>query len=229
MTAVSPLAGSRRHKRMVIILWTVLDCNLWIAEAERWLAMWPALTERICPACGATALVGDGRRRRCVHSGTKNGGTGRPVCDVLWFEVQRVRCTACGRIHTLLPPFLARYQRHPSHLREQVTEARLAGRSWQQVLKDLALPMLSATSPRRWVAGVLKRYAEVGDTLRRWLAVGPVGRPTYAGLAEPGSWAAFEDMVGALLERDAAGTWPAGESVAGANWLGGRLRVPLVV
>lgn len=228
MMAVSPAAGSRRPKRMVIILWAVLDCNVWLAEAEMLLAQWPALTGRICPACGAPALVGHGRRRRSVHVGREKGLLG-PVCRVVRFWVQRVRCKACGRTHTLLPAFVARYQRHPSQVRERATRLRMAGHSWQQVMKDLALPMLSATSPRRWVAGVQGRYAAVVAEMRRWLAAGPVGGASYASLAEPGSWAGFEETVGTLLAREFSGDWPAGEVVAGANWLSGRRRRPLVV
>ena len=83
---VSPRAGSRRPKRMVIVLWAMLDCHVWLAEAERLLAEWLALTGRIRSACGAKALVGHGRRRRSVHAGTAGGRLG-PVCGVTWFWV----------------------------------------------------------------------------------------------------------------------------------------------
>lgn len=59
--------------------------------------------------------------------------------------------------------------------------------------------------------------------------MGPAGGATYASLAEPGSWAGFEETVGTLLQREFSGDWAAGEVVAGANWLGGRRRRPLVV
>ena len=213
---------------MVMVLWAILDCNVWLGEAERLLAEWPALTGRICSACGAKALVGHGRRRRSVHAGTARGRLG-PVCGVTWFLVQRVRCKACGCTHTLLPAFVARYQRHSSRVRQRATEARLAGRSWQAVVREMALPMLSATSPRRWVAGVLGRYGGALAEMRRWLATGPAGSGTYALLAAPGSWDAFRETVGTLLQREFAGDWPVEEAAAGANWLSRRWRPPLAV
>lgn len=96
-------------------------------------------------------------------------------------------------------------------------------------MKDLALPMLSTTSPRRWVAGVLGRYGTMAAEMRRWLAAGPVGRVAYAPLTEPGSWTGFEETVGTLLRREFSGDWPAEEVAAGANWLSGRRRQALVV
>lgn len=46
--------------------------------------------------------------------------------------------------------------------------------------EEMALPMLSATSPRRRVAGVLGRYRGALADMRRWLATGPAGSGTYA-------------------------------------------------
>ena len=64
-------------------------------------------TGRVCPVCGAVALVGHGLRRRSVH--LERAGPGQS-CSVEWILVQRVRCKACGRTHTLLPAFLAPYR-----------------------------------------------------------------------------------------------------------------------
>jgi Domain of unknown function (DUF6431) len=211
---------------MVMVLWAVLDCNVWLAEAEILLAEWPRLTGRICPACGVQALVGHGRRQRSVHAGSKAGRLG-PVCAVVKFWVQRVRCKACGRTHTLLPAFVARYQRHRSEVREEVTVRRGGGQSWVGVIKAMALPMLSATSPRRWVAGVLSRCSEATEEMRRWLTSEPVGPMPYAPTAASGSWQAFAETAGHALEGE--GDWPLQERVAGANWLGGRRRSRLMV
>jgi transposase-like protein len=213
---------------MVMVLWAVLDCNVWLAETERLLSEWPTLTGRTCPDCKATALVGHGRRRRSLHSGRRAGRVG-PVCEVIWFWVQRLRCKACGRTHTLLPGFVARYQRHSSGVRERATALHVAGRSWGAILKAMALPMLSASSPRRWVAGVLSRCGAATLEMRRWVAAGPVGAMPYAPVTTAGSWDGFLETVGYLLERDAAAPWPREERVAGTNWLGGRRRHHLMV
>lgn len=213
---------------MTIVLWPVLECNVWLAEAEWLLAQWPQLTGRVCPACGEKALVGHGRRRRSVHEGTARGAAGA-VCAVVWFWVQRVRCKACGRTHTLLPAFVARYQRHPSAVRERATGLREAGRSWGEIMRALVLPMLSATSPRRWVAGVLARYGAAVVELRQSLAAGPVGAMPYAPVVAAGGWDGFVEAAGCVLRREAPGAWPDRERVAGTNWWAGRHRRPVMV
>lgn len=200
---------------MVIVLWDELDCKRWQAESDRRLAGWAEQLGRICPYCGAAALVGHGRRRRSVHWGTAGGVR---ACGVEWLEAQRVRCTACGRTNTLLPGFLARNQRHPNRVRQEVVERREAGDSWAEVVgacQGLGVPLATATSARRWVAGVRERMAAaVEGLLRHRCGSVPDGAPAYGSVERPGTWAACADLVRHLL-----GGWPSDEPLAAANRL----------
>lgn len=204
---------------MVMLPWWLFECKVWKAEADRLLQEWARRTGRVCPACGHAALVGHGRRRRSVHCGV-HPGLRWLVCDVLWFEVQRVRCCHCGKTHTLLPGFLARHQRHPNRVRQEAVRLREAGLSWSavlQALRPLGVPLATATSPRRWVQGVQARMAGAAAELAR-LQQPADGRPRYGSVQRPGSWAAFAELV-----RDAAqaeGWQAAGEELAAANRLG---------
>lgn len=205
---------------MTIVVWAVTEVKRWLAEEQALLAQWPALTGRKCPHCGRAALVGHGQRRRSVHVGRRPGRRG-PACGVQWLWVQRVRCGACGKTHTLLPGFLAPYQRHPSAGREGACREREAGASWRQVLARLGLAMLSATSPRRWVARVRRELPGMAAAVRRWRSEAAAGAGgTYAPVEAPGSLAAFAAAVQALLGAQGQG-WPAAESLAGANWQAG--------
>lgn len=198
-----------------------MECKRWQAEANRLLLEWPRRTGRVCPNCGKRALVGHGRRKRTVHHGSVPGGRWA-VCGVLKFEVQRVRCRACGRCHTLLPGFVARYQRHPNRVRQEAVERREAGASWGvvlQALRGLGVPLGTATSPRRWVAGVRARMAAAAETLRRLPA--PDGQPHYGSVAAVGSWAAFADLVREAVTAAGMEVPRAGEELAAANLLGG--------
>jgi len=207
---------------MVMVVFWLLDCNVWLAQAERLLVDWPQQTGRVCPTCGAKALVGHGRRRRSVHAGTDTAPDARwPVCLVLWFEVQRVRCTGCGKTHTLLPAFLARYQRHPNLVRQEAVRLREAGRSWKDVLaglQPLGVPLRSATSARRWVQGVLERMGAAAAELRR-RGPGVNGQPHYGSVERPGSWAEVAELVRAVVRAE-GGEQPAGEELAALNRLG---------
>jgi hypothetical protein len=206
---------------MVIVLWWLLECKLWQAEANRLLVEWPRRTGRRCPHCGERALVGHGRRKRTVHWGAEPGARWS-VCKVLEFEVQRVRCRACGRCHTLLPGFVARYQRHPNRVRQEAWERREAGDSWSAVLRalrSLGVPLGTATSPRRWVAGMDARMGAALEGLQP-RPQRPDGHPYYGSVAQAGSWTALKDQVRAAAA--AAGWEPprAGEELAAANRLG---------
>lgn len=213
---------------MVMVAWPVVDIKTWMDSDSnsRLLMMWPEMTGRVCPACSAEALVSHGTRRRSIHVGVagKQRGAG---CDVMWVWVQRVRCTACGKTHTLLPAFLAPYQRHPSSVREQAAMEREAGASWRQTLERVGLPALSTTSVRRWVAAVMAALPVMFAAVVLWRALGE-GMAGYGSVRAPGSLAAFCDEMGALLGREVAG-WPAGETLAGANWQASRRKRFLVI
>ena len=45
---------------MVMVPWPVVDIKAWIGRVDTWLREWPLRTGRVCPACGARALVGHG-------------------------------------------------------------------------------------------------------------------------------------------------------------------------
>lgn len=213
---------------MVIVPWPVTDINFWLAQAQELIARWPELTGRICPWCGKEALVGHGQRRRSVHVGERAGKRG-PECSVIWFWVQRVRCKACSRTHTLLPAFVAPNQRHVSRVRGDASAAREAGASWRRVLQRLALPMLSTSSLRRWVRGVMTRLPAMAEAVARWRAAGAQGAVIgYGSVAAPGSFAAFVASVDELLTREVA-DWPAGEAIGGANWQATKRRHSLTV
>ncbi len=211
---------------MVMVAWPVVDIKAWQDNNSGFLEMWPAVTGRVCPACSARALVSHQVRRRSVHVGTARGRRG-PQCDVVWTWVQRVRCTACGKTHTLLPAFLAPYQRHPSGTREQAGMEREAGASWRQTLERVGLPGLSTTSVRRWVAAVMVALPAMFAAVVLWRALGE-GMAGYGSVRAPGSLGAFGEEVRALLAREVAG-WPAGETLAGANWQASRRRRFLVI
>jgi hypothetical protein len=216
------------ENRMVIVPWPVTDINFWVVQAEALIARWPELTGRICPSCGAKALVGHGQRQRSVHVGETAGKRG-PECGVIWFWVQRVRCTACGKTHTLLPAFLAPYQRHASRVRGEASAAREAGASWGQVLQRLALPMLSTSSVRRWVRGVMLRIPAMAEAVARWRAAGAQGAViAYGSVAAPGTFGGLVTSVGRLMAQQVV-DWPDGEAIAGANWQAARRRSALTV
>ena len=204
---------------MVIILFWLLGCIKWKAEARRLLREWPERTGRVCWACGRPGLVGHGRRKRTVHCGSKLGGRWT-VCAVVRFVVQRVRCTWCGKTHTLLPAFLAPYQRHPNSVRQVAVVLREAGQSWSEVvrgLRKLGVPLATASSPQRWVRRVRARLGAATAELGRRLA--PVGSPPrYGSVERPGSWAAFAELVRAVAQSE-GNACEAGEELAGANWL----------
>jgi hypothetical protein len=204
---------------MVIVLFWLLACTKWQADAKRLLLDWPEQTGRVCSACGQRALVGHGRRKRTVHCGQKLGRRW-PVCLVLVFQVQRVRCTRCGKTHTLLPAFLAPYQRHPNTVRQTVLALREAGQSWREVLRVLRqqhVPLGTARSPQRWIRRLKARLGAATAALARRLP--PPGSPPHYGSVErPGSWAAFAELV-RTVARSEGSACAAGEELAAANRL----------
>lgn len=213
---------------MVIVPWPVTDINFWVTQAQELMARWPELTGRICPSCRKRALVGHGQRRRSVHVGQTQGIRG-PACVVVWLWVQRVKCKACGKTHTLLPALLAPYQRHASRVRGRASAERESGVSWRVVLARLALPMLSTASVRRWVRGVMTRLPTMAEAVAGWRAAGAQGAAIgYGSVAKPGSFAAFVESVNGLLACEVA-DWPDGEAIAGANWQATEKRSGLTV
>lgn len=210
---------------MVMLPWPMVDLKAWMADVDEWLMEWPWRTGRVCPTCGAKALVGHGMRRRTVHAGRARAGGARPRCAVEWILVQRVRCKACGRTHTLLPAFVAPHQIHLSATRGVAVAERERGASWTGVLARLGLPTLSTTSVRRWVAAVQAQLPVVADAVVRWRAMLP-GMAGYAPMQPPGSYAAFAVAVDELQQRELGG-WPTGEALAGANWQASRRSSPL--
>ena len=89
--------------------------------------------------------------------------------------------------------------------------------------------MLSTTSLRRWVRGVMTRLPAMAEAVARWRAAGAQGAViAYGSVAAPGSFAAFTGSVSGLLTHEVAG-WPAEEAIAGANWEATKRGSPLWV
>ncbi len=202
---------------MVMVPWPIVDIKAWMAEVDAWLKDWPWRTGRVCPACGARELVGHGLRRRSVRVG--------PGCEVVWILVQRVRCKACGKTHTLLPAFLAPYHVHLSVTRGRAAAERESGASWAQVMAGLGLLTVSTTSVRRWVARVKAQLPAMADAVVRWRAIAP-GMVGYAPVEPPESYAGFAVAVGELQGREVA-DWPTDEALAAANWQASKRGSPL--
>lgn len=66
--------------------------------------------------------------------------------------VQRVRCKACGRTHSLLPDFLHPYRRFVIALLQQVTALYLlVGLGWRRLLRELPEDGPAHSTVREWV------------------------------------------------------------------------------
>jgi hypothetical protein len=146
---------------------------------------------------------------------------------VVWILVQRVRCTACGKTHTLLPAFLAPYQRHRSSVRERAAVQREGGASWRQIIEVLNLPVLSTASVRRWVEAVMAALPTMFAAVVLWRGLG-AGMAGYASVEAPRSLVAFCEEAQRLLAGEVDG-WPEGEALAGANWQASRRKRFLVI
>jgi hypothetical protein len=67
--------------------------------------------------------------------------------------VQRVRCQACGRTHSLLPDFLHPHRHYVIRLLQHVASLYLiAGLGWSRLMNRLPPPGLARSTVREWIA-----------------------------------------------------------------------------
>ena len=67
--------------------------------------------------------------------------------------VQRIRCKACGRTHSLLPDFLHPHRHYVIRLLQRVVSLYLiAGLGWDRLMKQLPPPGPDVSTVREWVA-----------------------------------------------------------------------------
>ncbi len=74
--------------------------------------------ERRCPGCDAAGLIGHGRPWRTYQERPAGGRQQRARV-----RVARLRCTACGATHTVLPPEFGPYKRYRLEVLERVCAA----------------------------------------------------------------------------------------------------------
>jgi hypothetical protein len=97
-----------------------------------------------CPDCQASG--------RLIRWGTyeRSARTGDVDYRIL---VQRVRCKACGRTHSLLPDFLHPHRHYVIHLLQRVVSLYLiAGLGWERLMNRLPNPGPDVSTVREWVA-----------------------------------------------------------------------------
>ena len=94
-----------------------------------------------CRACGC--LIRWGTYERSARTGDAN-------YRVL---VQRIRCKACGRTHSLLPDFLHPHRHYVICLLQHVVSLYLiAGLGWERLMNRLPHPGPDVSTVREWVA-----------------------------------------------------------------------------
>ena len=123
--------------------------------------------QRQCPACGVAALVGHGRPWRTYQAGpTARRGRRQRV------RIARLRCTACGKTHTVLPPELGPRKRYRLEVLEAVCGT--AGRARARIAVAAG-----GVSPERigvWLGLWQSRVADLIRFLELWLLSDPLGR-----------------------------------------------------
>ena len=121
---------------------------------------------RVCPACGARALVGHGSRPRSNQV--------RPVARHQrrsWTLVGRVRCSACGETHTLLQPELGPHKRYRIDVLEQVCAAVEDGATKSEVSRRVGGTSLERVGA--WVRDWSIQAQLLIDFIKLWLLSGP--------------------------------------------------------
>ena len=122
---------------------------------------------RQCPACGAAGLIGHGRPWRTYQEQPAGGRQKRAQV-----QVARLRCTACGATHTVLPPELGPQKRYRLEVLERVCAA--AGAAKARISTQL-----DGVSPERITAWLQLWQAVAGDLIRfveLLLLADPLGR-----------------------------------------------------
>jgi hypothetical protein len=130
----------------------------------------PAVLARLrrrCPTCEAVALVGHGHPWRTYQEvpAARRGRRQR-------VRIGRLRCTACGRTHTVLPPELGPRKRYRLEVLEAVCTA--AGAA-----KARIAAAAGGVSPERisaWLGLWQSRATDLIRFLELWLLSDPLGR-----------------------------------------------------
>ncbi len=120
------------------------------------------LVPRICPDCGAIGmLIRWGTYQRQVRTGL----------TVYWIRVQRVRCKACKRTHSLLPDFLHPYRRYVvARMQRVISWYLLAGLGIDRIIERLPGQGPDRSTVREWITSFAYGAGELGfDLLRRCL------------------------------------------------------------
>lgn len=117
---------------------------------------------RICPDCGAIGVL--------IRWGTYT----RQACtglEVYWIQVQRVRCKACKRTHSLLPDFLHPYRRYVvAKMQLVVYLYLLRGMSINSIEKSFLGQEPDRSTLREWITSFAHRAGDqLFDVLRRRL------------------------------------------------------------
>ncbi len=93
-----------------------------------------------CQASGSLIRWGTYRRWACTATGDYR------------LRIQRLRCKACGRTHSLLPDFLHPYRQYVLEVLQQVVWLYLiVGLGYGQLLRQLAEARPAPTTVREWV------------------------------------------------------------------------------
>ena len=162
------LAGLLRQRTNAVIIVGGDRSPVCIEDPLPPLDMPAALAEigRVCPACGAPALVGHGPRERTNQVLPVARHQRRPRT-----LIGRVRCTACGQTHTLLQPELGPNKRYRLGVLEQVCTAVEEGATKAEASRRVGGPSLERVGAWAWDWLVQARV--LIDFFKLWLLSGP--------------------------------------------------------
>lgn len=116
---------------------------------------------RRCPACGETAVIGHGRRRRPAHDGKH-----------AWIRVRRGRCKVCGGTLTVLPAWCVPGAPYSLLARQQALEQLGQGMPVEQAAPHCRDPdrLADSSTVRRWFWRRIEslRFLAWAPTLFAW-------------------------------------------------------------
>jgi hypothetical protein len=128
---------------------------------------------------GSVLIIPD----RCPHPDCQTvdalirwGSYARWACtvdEIYRLRIQRVRCKACGRTHSLLPDFLHPHRQYVIELLQQVVFLYLlTGLGWGRLMSQLSESGPARSTVREWIASFIYGAGELLlDWLRRQLLV----------------------------------------------------------
>ncbi len=121
---------------------------------------------RVCPVCGARALVSHGSRPRSNQVWPVARHQRRS-----WTLVGRVRCSACEKAHTLLQPELGPHKRYRIDVLEQVCAGVEEGATKSEASRRVGGPSLERVSA--WARDWSIQAHLLIDFFKLWLLSGP--------------------------------------------------------